>query len=167
MGHLIAKLAYKAQSYVMDCGELKWWHSLLWKSTGLLKQRLFGWLLIHNQILSWDNLKKHGWHGLSYCVLCKLDEEDVTHLFLKFYFIRFVQFLVLQDLNINGSWEATSVECNLWVWYCDQNFPLQRVFMFIYGGGYGSTGTRPYLKINTLVLLQLFQGFWIHIKKEL
>jgi hypothetical protein len=54
----------------------KIWSSALWP-----KVSTFLWLIIHNRILTWDNLRKRGFTGLSMCVLCQTQEETKEHLF--------------------------------------------------------------------------------------
>jgi hypothetical protein len=54
----------------------KIWSSALWP-----KVSTFLWLIIHNRILTWDNLRKRGFIGPSMCVLCQSQEETKEHLF--------------------------------------------------------------------------------------
>ena len=44
----------------------------------------FLWLIIHNIILTWDNLRKRGFIGPSMCVLCQSQEETKEHIFNGF-----------------------------------------------------------------------------------
>lgn len=52
------------------------WDKILW-----LKVSTFLWLIIHNRILTWDNLWKRGFIGPSICTLCHSQEETKEHLF--------------------------------------------------------------------------------------
>jgi ribonuclease HI len=54
----------------------KIWNKALWP-----KVSTFLWLIIHNRILTWDNLRKRGFIGPSICVLCQCQEETKEHLF--------------------------------------------------------------------------------------
>jgi ribonuclease HI len=54
----------------------KIWSKALWP-----KVSTFLWLIIHNKILTWDNLRKRGFIGPSMCVLCQSQEETKEHLF--------------------------------------------------------------------------------------
>jgi hypothetical protein len=54
----------------------KIWNKALWP-----KVSTFLWLIIHNIILTWDNLKRRGFIGPSICVLCQCQEETKEHLF--------------------------------------------------------------------------------------
>lgn len=53
----------------------KVWDPSLWP-----KISTFLWLLSHNKILTWDNLRKRNFHGPSICPNCRQDEETVNHL---------------------------------------------------------------------------------------
>eukprot|EP00253_Pinus_taeda_P004733 PITA_04733 len=53
----------------------KIWNPPIWP-----KISTFLWLLSHNRILTWDNLRKRKFAGPSICVNCKLEEESVVHL---------------------------------------------------------------------------------------
>ena len=54
----------------------KWWLRYNWKCFFQLKVCMFGWLLLHNRILTWDNLRRKGWFGPGFCVLCEMEEEN-------------------------------------------------------------------------------------------
>jgi hypothetical protein len=44
------------------------------------KNKNFKWLVLHNRILTWENLRKRGFIGLSWCHLCQTKEETTNHL---------------------------------------------------------------------------------------
>jgi hypothetical protein len=44
------------------------------------KINTFLWLVAHNNILTWDNLRKRGFIGPSWCQLCEQEEETQNHL---------------------------------------------------------------------------------------
>ena len=46
------------------------------------------WLVVHKQCLTWGNLCKCGFQGLSMGVLCRASEESVSHLFFQCSFTR-------------------------------------------------------------------------------
>lgn len=54
-----------------------------WKAACPLKMVLFSWLLFQNRNLSWENLQKRGWNGLSRCALCLSAEETNFHMFFQ------------------------------------------------------------------------------------
>jgi hypothetical protein len=55
------------------------WH-IIWRSKLWSKVSTFLWLMVHNQILTWDNLRKRGFIGPSICYLCQQQEESMEHI---------------------------------------------------------------------------------------
>jgi ribonuclease HI/exonuclease III len=55
----------------------------LWNFPSIPKVDLFAWSLLHNSILTYDNLKRRGWEGPSRCPLCTQSEESIAHLLLQ------------------------------------------------------------------------------------
>eukprot|EP00253_Pinus_taeda_P035321 PITA_35321 len=53
----------------------KIWNPPIWP-----KISTFLWLLSHNRILTWDNLRKRKFAGPLICLNCKMDEESAAHL---------------------------------------------------------------------------------------
>jgi len=53
----------------------KVWSPRIWP-----KISTFLWLLSHNRILTWDNLRKRKFEGPSICLNCKMEEETAVHL---------------------------------------------------------------------------------------
>eukprot|EP00253_Pinus_taeda_P020461 PITA_20461 len=53
----------------------KIWNPPIWP-----KISTFLWLLSHNRVLTWDNLRKRKFEGPSICLNCKKEEETVVHL---------------------------------------------------------------------------------------
>eukprot|EP00253_Pinus_taeda_P035518 PITA_35518 len=58
----------------------KIWDPPIWP-----KISTFLWLLTHNRILSWDNLRKRKFVGPSICLNCRTDEESVADATLSFW----------------------------------------------------------------------------------
>eukprot|EP00253_Pinus_taeda_P035520 PITA_35520 len=54
----------------------------IWKPPIWPKISTFLWLLAHNRILTWDNLRKRKFAGPSMCFNCKKEEETAAHLML-------------------------------------------------------------------------------------
>jgi hypothetical protein len=52
----------------------------LWNNPQWPKIKIFQWLILHNRILTWDNLRKRGFTGPSRCHLCQTQEETTNHL---------------------------------------------------------------------------------------
>ena len=55
----------------------------VWNPYCIPKFNCFIWLLMHNKLLTADNLTKRGIEGPSRCALCNADLETATHLFLQ------------------------------------------------------------------------------------
>jgi hypothetical protein len=55
--------------------------SKIWRKELWPKVSTFLWLIIHNRILTWDNLRKRGFTGPSMCILYQAQEETKEHLF--------------------------------------------------------------------------------------
>jgi len=58
----------------------------IWRHQGWMKIKLFMWLVHHNKILTWDNIRKRGFLGPSRCQLYDAQEETVEHLLSNFIF---------------------------------------------------------------------------------
>ena len=71
----------------------------LWLHPSLPKIDLFYWSLLHDSILSWDNLIKRGWEGPSRCPLCACHEETSVHIFLLCAFSLDLWNMILGQLN--------------------------------------------------------------------
>ena len=72
----------------------------LWLHPSLPKIDLFCWTLLHNSILTWDNLLKRGWEGPSICPLCVSHEESSIHLFLQCPFALEIWTIIIDQLNL-------------------------------------------------------------------
>ena len=55
----------------------------IWKCEAPLKIKVFTWLVIHDKILSKENLAKKGWMGSISCVFCGCAVESSRHIFLQ------------------------------------------------------------------------------------
>ena len=81
----------------------------LWLHPSLPKIDLFYWSLLHDSILSWDNLVKRGWEGPSRCPLCVCYEETSIHLFLQCPFALDMWNIFLDQLNLTLPPSVTSL----------------------------------------------------------
>jgi hypothetical protein len=54
--------------------------SKIWETNSWPKISTFLWLTAHSSILTWDNLRKRGFIGPSWCQLCGSEEETQNHL---------------------------------------------------------------------------------------
>eukprot|EP00253_Pinus_taeda_P003713 PITA_03713 len=80
-GIFTAKEAYKIilkDRLNKDKAWEKIWNPSIWP-----KILTFLWLLAHNRILSWDNLRKRKFAGPSICLNFKMEEESAVHLMLN------------------------------------------------------------------------------------
>jgi hypothetical protein len=57
----------------------KQWENI-WKIPQWPKLKMFKWIVLHNRILTWDNLMKRGFIGPSHCHICEFKEEKTDHL---------------------------------------------------------------------------------------
>jgi hypothetical protein len=57
--------------------------SFVWSGPSLPKINAFIWVMVHNKILTAENLQKRGIVGPSRCALCMASEESIQHLFFE------------------------------------------------------------------------------------
>jgi ribonuclease HI len=79
-GNFSVKEAYNIQCHQDNQPADTIW-SKIWRKELWPKVSTFLWLIIHNRILTWDNLLKRGFTGPSMCTLCQAQEETKEHLF--------------------------------------------------------------------------------------
>eukprot|EP00253_Pinus_taeda_P006485 PITA_06485 len=79
---------------------LAFWKNV-WESLALPKVNFFFWTLVHNKLLTGDNLEKRNIVGLHRCVLCSNNFETTQHLFLDCIFAKQVWGFILQDFQIS------------------------------------------------------------------
>jgi hypothetical protein len=60
----------------------KFQHDLIWKARTENKCKIHVWILMHDKILTADNLQKRGWPHQEHCVLCNRPLEIGLHLSL-------------------------------------------------------------------------------------
>eukprot|EP00253_Pinus_taeda_P004292 PITA_04292 len=77
------------------------WNSI-WDPAALPKVNFFAWTLIHNKILTGDNLNKRSFAGPHWCALCRCNAETSQHLFIDCQFAKDVWGFSLQDLHISS-----------------------------------------------------------------
>ena len=76
------------------------WKSV-WSSHYLPKVNFFSWLLLHNKVLTGDNLLKRGFNGPFWCCFCKLALETTYHLLIGYDFSKMVWGLVLHGSSFH------------------------------------------------------------------
>eukprot|EP00253_Pinus_taeda_P009198 PITA_09198 len=105
--------------YIKD----KIWEKI-WKPPIWPKISTFLWLLSHNRILTWDNLRKRKFAGPSICLNCQIEEESAAHLMQlcplsrriweKVSFRCQKEGRVLGDINNTlRSWPQQPYQCNI------------------------------------------------------
>lgn len=53
----------------------------IWQIRVPPRMQVFGWLLLHNRLLTADNLRIRGFHIVGICYMCRRSDEMVRHLF--------------------------------------------------------------------------------------
>jgi len=88
----------------------------IWETKYWPKISTFLWLTMHNNILTWDNLRKRGFIGPSWCQLCGSEEETQNHLLNLCSYISCIwdhstSLMRTTDINHIGIWETLVVWC--------------------------------------------------------
>ena len=99
-GNYSTRSAYNIQFQGSHC---KFHADLIWKASAENKCKIHAWLLMHDKILTADNLQKRGWPHHEHCVLCNGPLETGLHLSLLCPFAKAVWSQVL-------SWENFDVQ---------------------------------------------------------
>ena len=83
---------------LLNDGRLRVLHARdIWKCKAPLKIKVFTWLVIHDKILSRENLAKKGWMGSIGCVFCGCAVESSRHIFLHCIVAKVVWTFFLQN----------------------------------------------------------------------
>jgi len=68
----------------------KFRHELIWRAWTENKCKIHAWILLHNKILTADNMQKRDWPHQDHCVLCNDPLKTGIHLSLLFPFAKAV-----------------------------------------------------------------------------
>jgi len=98
---ILVKDIYKHISHGHGLNDNAFWFHNRWIWDIPLKLKCFMWLVVQNNIFTWDNIHKRGFEDLGRCSLCKEDLEDVENLFLTCPFAISVWSGVLQTPKIH------------------------------------------------------------------
>jgi hypothetical protein len=79
-GNFSVKEAYYLQGHYQNQDKENIWNKV-WNPVLWPKVSTFLWLIAHNRVLTWDNLRRRGFIGPSICALCQQQEETKEHLF--------------------------------------------------------------------------------------
>jgi len=75
------------------------------------------WLVLHDCILTWDNLLKRGWQGPSICSFCKLNVESTLHIFFHCSFANVTWHHICSSLGLTGFNYCVSMEAYYRHWF--------------------------------------------------
>jgi hypothetical protein len=75
----------------------------LWKARTEPKVKIFAWTMMHQKILTADNLEIRGMQHDPLCLLCNSEPEDAKHLFIKCIFTKEVYRLIWLWFRIKGN----------------------------------------------------------------
>lgn len=73
--------------------------SRVWSLRIYLKVKVFCWLVLKKRPLTADNFVKRGWTGNTACMLCRVHEETVDHLFTQYIFIKFIMVMGIEGVQ--------------------------------------------------------------------
>jgi hypothetical protein len=111
-GVISAKNVYAAIVSTLTFQVSHGWCIQIWKWMLPLKVILFFLLVVHNRILTWDNLQAKGWFGSGLFPLCKLALETVSHLFIDCSFTLLVWINLQSFSNSILNWRGQSlIDC--------------------------------------------------------
>jgi hypothetical protein len=99
------------------------WRLSIWKWQIQLKVKMFIWLVIEEQILTWNMLQRKGWEGPGRCPLCKRDLEMPFHIFKLCPFSITVWKFLKHNLNLDGDWLGNTLSDCLKNWYMIKTMP--------------------------------------------
>lgn len=116
-GSVTSKIAY--DYLIKQCGDDSghWWATELCSWPIPIKLICFFWLVLHNRILTWDNLGRGGWKGPAMCCLCHEAEESILHLFFRCRFAQEVWRIICTSLNVVWQNRIDSVEGLVQHWF--------------------------------------------------
>jgi hypothetical protein len=145
-GLLTAKNVYSALANKCWNNTADRWCLKIWKGDCTLKIKLFAWLMFKNKLLMWPNLQSRGWVGPGVCILCKSQNESVSHVFINCIFFRAVWQLITPALSPGSIWDGPNVTSCFQNWIKVSTNP--HCCLFHSAGRYGRQGMRPFSKKN-------------------
>lgn len=93
--------AYNALQPTRNSSQTPEFWKKVWEPLALPKVNFFFWTLVHNKLLTGDNLEKKSITGPHRCVLCRNNIETAKHLFMECMFAKEVWGLILHELQIS------------------------------------------------------------------
>eukprot|EP00253_Pinus_taeda_P016670 PITA_16670 len=79
----------------------------VWEPLALPKVNFFFWMLMHNKLLTGDNMAKRKFAGPHWCALCRCNTETAQHLFIDCLFAKEFWDLMLQDFRVSSPSQIT------------------------------------------------------------
>jgi ribonuclease HI len=107
-GHLTVKNVYLALLHPLALAACSPRLHSIWNWPLPLKLQLFFWMCVQGKILTWEVLRKRGWHGPSRCALCKDAAEDLHHLFVHCAFSINIWTFLKQHFSLTTDWKGSS-----------------------------------------------------------
>jgi ribonuclease HI len=123
-GRVTVKNIYVALLPAQDVAALPPWLFQMWKWPIPLKLILFIWLCANEKALTWEVLRKKGWHGPGFCYLCRRASEDIHHLLIHCTFTKEVWNRLLQHFSLPFTWTGATIADCFSSWYSEKAAPL-------------------------------------------
>lgn len=117
---MTTRLAYH---YLLAHGSIPlhlWWAISIWKWHVPVKLKCFYWLIVHNKILTWDNLCRCRWQGSRLCPHCLAHTKSTEHLLIQCSFARNLWHSLCVSLHIDGSRNYSSIKDCMIYWATQQ-----------------------------------------------
>jgi hypothetical protein len=99
-GRYTTAVGYRALQTARYSNQTPTFWKRVWDQSAIPKVNFFFWTLMHNKLLTGDNLEKRNIMGPHRCALCNNNSESAQHLFMDCTFAKEVWGLVLQDFQI-------------------------------------------------------------------
>ena len=120
-GRYSPKSGYAYASAARLTGDSSWWWSHIWKLKAPPKSRLFMWCILTNKVHTELILRSHANYGPSRCCLCRMHEEDTSHLFLNCHVSKAFWLRILTSLNLHIDWFGQDIEEAWQRWWTKSN----------------------------------------------
>lgn len=82
----------------------------IWKTNTEPKCRFFAWLVIHDRVLTADNLAKKNWPHNEHCTMCYCQFETTAHLLIRCNYTEAVWSTIAAQLNLPNFTHMSSLE---------------------------------------------------------
>jgi len=149
-----------------------WWDHRIWRAQAPLKIICFFWLVMNKRILTWDQLCKRGWSGPGICALCKLESEDLVHLFIQCPVTVSIWSFVCSDLRIQMSWNQATLSLCFDNWIIEHKRHSSLPFFICWGvwllrNGIIFEDRRSHWMFSGMKILSLYKEFYKEPKQAI